>query len=326
MATQLLFDLLGPEVDDAEEGKATRFISTPNALLTAATLETFLLFSQEIPSQNLGFVDARASSLDLTVAGKDYVIHQTPAVLSSNRAGGTTGAVLWKVTPMFADWIASPGNPLWRTGVLAPTSYVIELGCGISGLTGMVLSQSVSRYVLTDQPYVSKWIDANLAENAANLSASGAATTRRRGKGKAAAAPPSGNVTFTPLDWELDEVTSRLTGSDAVKSFDAVIACDCIYNDALIRPLVQTCVDVCKLRRASGSAEGESDQSEEPAICIVAQQLRDPEIFEGWIKEFHRHFRTWRMPESHLSDALRANPGFVIHVGKLRTAPLESHY
>ncbi|KAK7956602.1 uncharacterized protein PG986_005824 [Apiospora aurea] len=292
MATQLLFDLLGPEVDDAEE-------------------ETFLLFSQEIPSQNLGFVDARASSLDLTVAGKDYVIHQTPAVLSSNRAGGTTGAVLWKITPMFADWIASPGNPLWKTGVLAPTSSVIELGCGISGLTGMVLSQSVSRYVLTDQPYVSKWIDANLAENAANLSASGAATTRRRCK--AAAAPPAGNVSFTPLDWELDEVTPRLTGSDAVKSFDAVVACDCIYNDALIRPLVQTCVD-----------SGQSAQ--EPALCIVAQQLRDPEIFEGWIKEFHRHFRTWRMPESHLSDALRANAGFVIHVGILRTAPLESHY
>ncbi|KAK8080142.1 S-adenosylmethionine-dependent methyltransferase [Apiospora hydei] len=307
MATQLLFDLLGPEVDDAEE-------------------ETFLLFSQEIPSQNLGFVDARASSLDLTVAGKDYVIHQTPAVLSSNRAGGTTGAVLWKITPMFADWIASPGNPLWKTGALTSTSSVIELGCGISGLTGMVLSQSVARYVLTDQPYVSKWIDANLAENAANLSASGAATTRRRGK--AAAAPPAGNVSFTPLDWELDAVTSRLTGSDAVKSFDAVVACDCIYNDALIRPLVQTCVDVCKLRTAaSAAAEAESGQSaQEPALCIVAQQLRDPEIFEGWIKEFHRHFRTWRMPESHLSDALRANPGFVIHVGILRTAPLESHY
>lgn len=230
--------------------------------------------------------------------------------------------VLWKVTPMFADWIASPGNPLWKTGVLAPTSAVIELGCGISGLTGMVLAQSVARYVLTDQCYVSKWIDANLAENAANLSAVGTATTRRRGK--AAAAPPSGNVTFAPLDWELDEVTARLTGSDALKSFDAVVACDCIYNDALIRPLVQTCVDVCKLRRTD--AEERPQQPQEPALCIVAQQLRDPEIFEGWIKEFHKHFRTWRMPDSHLSDALRGNPGFVIHVGMLRATPLESHY
>ncbi|KAK6819540.1 diaminohydroxyphosphoribosylamino-pyrimidine deaminase [Apiospora arundinis] len=305
MATQLLFSLLGPEVEDADE-------------------ETFLLFSQEIPSQNLGFVDARSSSLDLTVAGKDYVIHQSPAVLSSNRAGGTTGAVLWKVTPMFADWISSPANPLWKTGVLAPTSTVIELGCGISGLTGMVLAQSVSRYVLTDQPYVSKWIDTNLAENSANLSAPGTATRRRKGKG--AAAPPSGNVAFTPLDWELDEVTSSLTGSDAVRSFDVVIACDCIYNDALIRPLVQTCVDVCKLRASADEAAESRQPQKEPTLCIVAQQLRDPEIFEGWIKEFHRHFHTWRIPESHLSDALRSNYGFVIHVGILRTTPLESHY
>ncbi|KAK8119184.1 uncharacterized protein PG998_003810 [Apiospora kogelbergensis] len=310
MATQLLFGLLGPEVDDPDEGK-----SPP--------VSHYYYANQEIPSQNLGFVDARASSLDLTVAGKDYVIHQSPAVLSSNRAGGTTGAVLWKVTPMFADWIASPGNPLWKTGVLAPTSTVIELGCGISGLTGMVLAQSVSRYVLTDQSYVSKWIDTNLAENAVNLSAPGTATKRR--KGRATAAPPSGNVVFTPLDWELDEVTHGLTSSDAVKSFDVVIACDCIYNDALIRPLVQTCVDVCKLR-ASAEDEAGPRQPREPTLCIVAQQLRDPEIFEGWIKEFHKHFHTWRISESHLSDALRANSGFVIHVGILRTTPLENHY
>lgn len=64
------------------------------AQLTDSTnrVETFLLFSRDIPSQNLGFVDARASKLELTVAGRDYVIHQSPTVLSSNRAGGTTGA------------------------------------------------------------------------------------------------------------------------------------------------------------------------------------------------------------------------------------------
>ncbi|KAK8090565.1 hypothetical protein PG994_000070 [Apiospora phragmitis] len=315
MATQLLFDLLGPEVEDAEE-------------------ETFLLFSQEIPSQNLGFVDARASSLDLTVAGKDYVIHQSPAVLSSNRAGGTTGAVLWKVTPMFADWIASPGNILWKTGVLASTSAVIELGCGISGLTGMALAQRVSRYVLTDQPYVSKWVDANLAENAANLSASGPVATRRRGKAAAATTAPAGNrVAFAPLDWELDEVTPRLTGSAAVASFDAVVACDCIYNDALIRPLVQTCVDVCKLRtRAAAGAEGE-DEEEGLIINPKSPRFASSHSSSAIRKSSRAGSRSSTgtsvhggCPSSHLSDALRANAGFVIHVGILRTKPLESHY
>jgi hypothetical protein len=54
--------------------------------------ETFFLFSQPIPSANLGFVDPKASELDITIRGRDYTIHQSPAVLASNREGGTTGA------------------------------------------------------------------------------------------------------------------------------------------------------------------------------------------------------------------------------------------
>jgi hypothetical protein len=54
--------------------------------------ESFLLFSQTIPSQDLGFVDAKATTLELSVGGRDLTIHQSPTVLSSNRDGGTTGA------------------------------------------------------------------------------------------------------------------------------------------------------------------------------------------------------------------------------------------
>ncbi|KAK9770804.1 hypothetical protein SCAR479_12481 [Seiridium cardinale] len=292
-----LLHILGSEVDDPDEAHLSP--------------ETFLLFSQEIPSQNLGFVDSRASKLELTVAGKDYVIHQSPTVLSSNRAGGTTGAVLWKITPMFANWIITPNNPLWKSGVLNASSTVIELGCGISGLTGLALAPSISRYVLSDQSYVSKFVESNLAENIGTTTTSSSGSRR---KGKTSSAISRTSLAFTPLDWELDEVTTDLTGSDDTKSFDVVIACDCIYNDALIRPLVQTCVDICRLRDADEVACANRG----PAICIVAQQLRDPEIFEGWVKEFHQSFRTWRVPESALTDDLKSNAGFAIHVGILR--------
>lgn len=54
--------------------------------------ETFILFSQDIPSQSLGFVDSQASTLEITVAGHDLIIQQSPGLLTSNRKEGTTGA------------------------------------------------------------------------------------------------------------------------------------------------------------------------------------------------------------------------------------------
>ncbi|KAI3318293.1 hypothetical protein HD806DRAFT_526440 [Xylariaceae sp. AK1471] len=287
MALRNLFDRLGPEIEDPEE-------------------ETFLLFSQDIPSQNLGFVDSQATTIDLTIAGKDYTIHQSPTIL--NRPGSTTGAVVWKITPLVASWLSSLDNLLWTTEALSSSSSVLELGCGISGLVGLALSPLVSRYVLTDQTYVARLVEKNLEENLVPQQRS--SSQKRKGKSTNPV-----NLHFTTLDWELDEVTRSLTGSPGVASFDAVIACDCIYNETLIRPLVQTCADACGLRQRN---EEQSDGAFIPAICIVAQQLRDPEIFEGWIKEFSRQFRVWRVPEADLSKELRANTGFVVHIGVLR--------
>ncbi|KAI0404609.1 hypothetical protein F4802DRAFT_566704 [Xylaria palmicola] len=295
MALGHLFGLLGSEIEDPEE-------------------ETFLLFSQEIPSQNLGFVDSRATAIDLTIGGRDYTIHQSPTIL--NRPGSTTGAVIWKITPLVAAWLASPDNFLWKTGAFSSSSSVLELGCGISGLVGLALSPLVSRYVLTDQTYVARLVERNLEENLAIHQKS--SSQKRRGKSSSTAKPP--NLRFAPLDWELDEVTASLTGSPDVVSFDAVIACDCIYNDSLIEPLVQTCVDACSLRQRGLEAGAQNDGATTPALCIVAQQLRDPEIFEGWIKEFSRHFCVWRVPEEALSKELRANTGFVVHIGVLKNA------
>ncbi|KAI1142249.1 hypothetical protein F5Y05DRAFT_370235 [Hypoxylon sp. FL0543] len=278
-----------------------------------ASLETFLLFSQDIPSQNLGFVDPRSATLDLNVAGKDYVIHQSPTIL--NRPGSTTGAVVWKITPLVADWLVRSDNPLWTSGVLSPASIVLELGCGISGLNGLALAPLIARYVLTDQSYVARLVEKNIAENSPLRNTRQSGITCQKRRGKSSAVQSEADLRFQPLDWELDEVAPELTGNENVKSFDAVIACDCIYNDTLIRPLVQTCADVCKLRSADENAS-----SDRPTICLVAQQLRDPEIFEAWVKEFSKCFRIWRVPDNALTEGLRANPGFVVHLGILQDA------
>ncbi|KAI0447621.1 hypothetical protein F4803DRAFT_546139 [Xylaria telfairii] len=267
-----------------------------------------------IPSQNLGFVDSQATTIDLTIGGKDYTIHQSPTLL--NRPGSTTGAVIWKITPLVASWLSSVNNLLWKTGALSSSSSVLELGCGISGLVGLALSPLVSRYILTDQTYVARLVEKNLAENL--VPQQRPSSQKRKGKSSSAANPA--NLCFKALDWELDEVIASLTGSPSVASFDAVIACDCIYNETLIEPLVQTCADACGLRQRSQEANAQSEEAATPTLCIVAQQLRDPEIFEGWIKVFSRRFRVWRVPEEALSDELRANTGFVVHIGVLKSA------
>ncbi|KAJ5790669.1 uncharacterized protein N7518_007680 [Penicillium psychrosexuale] len=54
--------------------------------------ESFLLFAQDIPSNNLGMLNPRAPSVEISINDHEYIIHQSPALLSSHRAGGTTGA------------------------------------------------------------------------------------------------------------------------------------------------------------------------------------------------------------------------------------------
>ncbi|KAK3306576.1 uncharacterized protein B0T15DRAFT_492112 [Chaetomium strumarium] len=334
MKLEGLLQVLGTPVQSAEE-------------------ETFELFAQDLPSQNLGFIDAKATTLELTVAGRDLTIHQSPAVLSSNRAGGTTGAVVWKITPLFAEWLTSPDNPLFTHGVLSGSSLVLELGCGISGLVALLLAPRIAGYVLTDQPYVAKLVEQNVSDNLHATSPAPAKTAVRpsrsrrtssdrhphpasvhrkavanssrarngsRDRGGSGAGSEAARIRFTPLDWETDEATPALAGTGEAKSFDAVVACDCIYNEALIDPFVSTCVDLCRLRvneTATGTGT-DAGTGAEPCVCVVAQQLRDPLVFEAWTARFARSFHTWRVPDELLVPGLRADSGFVVHVGVLK--------
>jgi len=280
--------------------------------------ESFLLFSQALPSQDLGFADSKAKTLELEVGGLNVTIHQSPTLLLSNRKGGTTGTVLWRISPLFADWISSPTNPLFRQEVLGPTSTVIELGCGISGVVALALAGRIGKYIATDQEYLLKTLKQNIDENLAIPEPAKSKKRAAQLNARAERIPHSqAKVEVMALDWELSSLSSLpsfVGGSGAV---DVVIACDCIYNEALIGPLVRTCADICRLRN-------ELDPKT-PTVCIVAQQLRSPDVFEAWAKAFIRLFSFWRLPDGLLSDELRSDSGYVVHLGILRERPsLES--
>jgi hypothetical protein len=201
--------------------------------------------------------------------------------------------------------------------VLDSSSAALELGCGISGIIGLALAPLIKSYVLTDQEYVVKLLNENLRENQyqASSSSKGRKSSAKRKRGLVAPVhKEESNIIFQPLDWETDEVTPSLTGLDVSRSFDIVIACDCIYNDALIEPLVQTCIDACKLRSSDFGAGRQS------TMCVVAQQLRSAEVFEAWLKAFSKAFRVWRLSDDELIDELKSNSGFVIHLGILKAS------
>jgi hypothetical protein len=67
--------------------------------LTVWRIEAFVIFSQEIPSTDLGIIDAHAETLELCVAGVDLVIDQSRGLLTSDRKAGTTGAGTLCATP-----------------------------------------------------------------------------------------------------------------------------------------------------------------------------------------------------------------------------------
>ena len=80
------------------------------------------------------------------------------------------------------------------------------------------------------------------------------------------------------------------------------------------------------LSSSSSSSDADADAGEqhtgkqqvEPTLCIIAQQLRQLEVFEEWLEAFLQVFRVWRMPEEWGTEGLKAGSGFVVHIGILR--------
>jgi len=250
-------------------------------------------------------------------------------VLYENKHSKTTHTnisspkVVWKITPLFAEWISSPTNPLFTHEILTNSSSIIELGCGIAGIVGLLTAPLVSNYVLTDQIYVAKLLEENLASNKpeprgkSNTNKQSRPSKQQPKSSHASSSPGGPQIRFHPLDWETDTPTPSLLTPSSSKSFDAILACDCIYNEALVEPFVSTCVEICKFKLQDPDSP---DSPSSPCIVVVALHLRDPSVFEAFITALTSKFHVWRVPDSLLVEGLRSNSGFVVHVGVMKGA------
>lgn len=253
-------------------------------------------------------IDPKAASIDLTINGRDFTLTQSPGLLQSNREGGTTGAAIWATSVQFTQWISSPDNILFEHDILGASSSVLELGSGISGLVGCILAPRVERVVLTDQQYTLKLLKDNVTANLAVNTSKGKGRTKRTNQDHSGA-----NITVEALDWETDAIAPFLAANGLMNGADVVLACDCIYNYALIEPFTQACADICRVRQQSS----ELDELK-PTVCVVAQHLRQPDVFEEWAEVFMSKFHTWRIPTEMLGAALGEGSGFAVHVGVLK--------
>jgi hypothetical protein len=210
--------------------------------------------------------------------------------------------VVWKVTPLFASWLSSSTNILATSSLLTPSSTILELGAGVSGIVALALGPTVSKYTATDQSYVLKLLRQNIADNLATVFPK----PKKTGRGKSVEIG-KGRIETVELDWETSDVSQ-------LQDVDIVVACDCIYNEALIEPLNGTCAAICRLRQKRDQENG----SRRPTLCLIAQQLRSPDVFEAWLKSFHDKFEVWKVPDEMLDHELREGSGFVVHVGIVR--------
>ena len=196
----------------------------------------------------------------------------------------------------------------------------------------MALAPSVDHYLATDQEYVRRLFRTNLEENASVISTSstkGKSAKPRGGKStkkQSSSQNAISNVTFTTLDWELDQPEllkgcieagddDTDTGVEDDKGFDLILSCDCIYNDALVTPFVRTCAEICRLRPAyEPSDEPQPQSTRQPTICIIAQQQRAPDVFEAWLRETLREFRVWKLSDDVLGESLKNGTGYLVHL------------
>lgn len=265
--------------------------------------ETFDLFSQSASMEDLGMLDPKKAVLEVTIAGRDFEITQSPGMLQSQREGGTTGAAVWQSIVRFAEWLESSSNPLFGLGLLDATSVVLELGAGVSGILPCILSKRVHKVVSTDQAYTLKALQNNISTN----------LRETRVSAKVKTSLPA--IEVLPLDWETDDALSFLRSAGLDSGVHMIVACDCIYNYALLAPFVQTCADLCRARCHP------SNTNEDPkaaTLCVIVQQLRQSEVFDQWLAIFRQRFRVWRVPSNLLSKGLQEGSGFAVHVGIVR--------
>lgn len=266
--------------------------------------ELFVERKNENPD-GLGWL-ARGDEVEITIADKyDLTVRQSMSLLNSKQESSTTGAVAWRVSPRFCEWLLAEGS-LFHNVFSSTDTVVVELGAGVAGILASVVGPRVGKYVVTDQMHLLKLLRINIDNNLVPAGASGSTPKgRRKGRSQTPPTPQSpssvGMVTVEEFDWEKPETLGYFDAHIRdVGPRGVIVACDTVYNDFLI-PHFCAAVDLVLRTMGPGSR------------LIMAQQLRSEEVLQSCLEHLiSLGLALCSVDSDHLSPALR--DGFAVHV------------
>ncbi|KAK9334069.1 hypothetical protein V1520DRAFT_301017 [Lipomyces starkeyi] len=289
----------------------------------------FTLFSQHKPpdNQNLGYISRTAHTLPILIrlhaslirVSVEFEIHQSLELLNSQQENNTTGAVLWQITPLFAEWLLTPGTVFHNLlfGERESGSLdVIEIGAGTSGILACALSlplfahyendSKTGSYIATDQSHILRMLKKTW-EVISQLSSIWRRFCCIEPKQPRITHERSGpRIEVLELDWEhakqdIKDIhdflwTSQDEAIIAKKEFDIVVACDTVYNDFLIAPFVNA------LKILAG----------ENTHILLGMQLRSHDVQEAFLREAQSNsLDVWHVLPEHLSERMQS--GFAVY-------------
>ncbi|PCH43488.1 hypothetical protein WOLCODRAFT_132788 [Wolfiporia cocos MD-104 SS10] len=159
---------------------------------------------------------------------------------------GDTGSVVWRASVDFAQFVLSQyhtraPNPLFDPVALR-NAHVFELGAG-TGLLGIVLSNIVARYTVTDIEPLVPLITKNLSLNLPRFSQPKPSPRRsKHSNTSSSSSDNSANVTAEVLDWITLHNAPAASREKlfAYPPVDLLLIVDCIYHPSLLPSLLTT--------------------------------------------------------------------------------------
>ena len=196
-----------------------------------------------------------ATTISIEKTGRTFVLLQKPR--SNDHAFS-----LWDAGIGFAGYLEI-NNKLLNS---MRGKRILELGSG-TAFVSMVLASAGAHVLATDLPHVVDAMKACVAANGFKLGMSKSGSSAA--ESSAASVERAGSIDVAALSWgsELEDV-ERIVNENG--PFDVIVGTDVVYQDRLVRPLLQTAALVALL--SASHHEGTNDEASPSSPQSVASK------------------------------------------------------